>query len=545
MIKKEDMSSNTAQTLQNNEYSILNPGPVCRTKGKDGKDENIRLNQVCSIDSVMQELKKCRYSFEKALKNISPLFSDDKLSVMVYEDAIIHIRKVLRSKTQRRSSSYDKTIRLYLLLRVLNIIGILHVSKEDLMKATGGGKKKNFNLAIKDLESAGLVKENILYNNLTGRTYNAYCANPIDFKITSNESFIEYTYDATSLQKYQTCKGVHIDESFLIMNHCDGKGEVLIPSFRETFTGWYDELLILSDSDEAVPARPGHFSPKDGRFYHMFHQLPRATRESRVWWDGEYLIEKWDANASFFLVLCYTLRNRDWGNDWDRRKIFKETEYMAELCLQGDFYRVIQNHYNKNSKYKKTREKIKVLCHTYKAKYWNYLFKNDGTYKKYPYVQELIPIDSYFKEKFPAIREYILNSKTIREKNPDYRMLKEKRNGRLYREDNEYKNISALLREVMPNEFQLISEGVCRVLYEQYGIKSITVHDAIYIKKSDAFRCPNINNILRRLLNLPALPAHPQATILNPAFSDGHVESELVQYQFNLNTPNMTQLRVY
>ena len=211
---------------------------------------------------------------------------------------------------------------------------------------------------------------------------------------------------------------------------------------------------------------------------------------------------------------------------------------MAELCLRGEFYCTIQNYYNRNSKYKKTREEIKVLCHTYKAKYSDYLFKKDGTYKNYPYVQKLIPIDSYFKENFPSIREYILNSEVIIEKNPDYRMLKEKRNGTLYRDKSEYKRISALLREVMPNEFRLISEGVCGVLYDQYGIKAITVHDAIYMKKSDVMHCPDINNILRRLLNLP------QSTIFNPAYSDGYVAAEPVMYQFNLNTPNLTQLRV-
>ena len=537
MNYNEAMSSNTAQTLQNNEYSIFNPGPVCRTNEKDSNGENSRLNSVCSIDSVKQELKKCGYAFERAIKNFSPLFSDSKLSVMVYEDAINHIGKELRAKTPRRSSSYDKTIRLYCLLRVLNMAGLIYVCQEDLIRATGGGKKKNFNLAIKDLVAVGLVRENVLYNNLSGRTYNAYCAYPFNYEIVTKDSIIEYTYDATSLYKYQQCKCVLLDKSFLPTNQCDD-AEVPAPSFRAMFTGWYDELLIMSESEALPASRFGHFSPKDGRFYHLFHQLPRAIRESRVWWDGECLIEKWDANASFFLVMCYTLRNRDWKNDWDRRKIFKETQHMAELCLRGEFYCTIQNYYNRNSKYKKTREEIKVLCHTYKAKYSDYLFKKDGTYKNYPYVQKLIPIDSYFKENFPSIREYILNSEVIIEKNPDYRMLKEKRNGTLYRDKSEYKRISALLREVMPNEFRLISEGVCGVLYDQYGIKAITVHDAIYMKKSDVMHCPDINNILRRLLNLP------QPTIFNPAYSDGYVAAEPVMYQFNVNTPAITQLRV-
>ena len=38
----------------------------------------------------------------------------------------------------------------------------------------------------------------------------------------------------------------------------------------------------------------------------------------------------------------------------------------------------------------------------------------------------------------------------------------------------------------MPYEFQLFSLGLCKDLFDLYRIKSVTVHDAIYMKASDA-----------------------------------------------------------
>ena len=38
----------------------------------------------------------------------------------------------------------------------------------------------------------------------------------------------------------------------------------------------------------------------------------------------------------------------------------------------------------------------------------------------------------------------------------------------------------------MPYEFQLISIGLCKRIYNKYGIRCLTVHDAIYMKQSDS-----------------------------------------------------------
>lgn len=64
--------------------------------------------------------------------------------------------------------------------------------------------------------------------------------------------------------------------------------------------------------------------------------------------------------------------------------------------------------------------------------------------------------------------------------------------------------------------------------------------DTLFLFNRDDSDCRGLRS-LRTLLSLPSLP---QPTILNPAYSDGYVAAEPVMYQFNVNTPNLTQLRV-
>ena len=492
-----------------------------------------------SKDDVKLELVKCNRFSQKTIKCFSSPYSGD-FKITAYEESIVTLRRLLKEHTKRRSSSYDKTIRLYTLIRVLNIMNIFHVSMDDFIRILGGGKKKSIREALADLESAQLVKKYRLFNNKSRNCYNAYCAYPLEDKPKNMKSTIVYQYDSTVLNKnYTNIKGLNVDKAYLDVNQ-DKTTEIVTPSFRTLFTNWYNELYIIDENGQYVPPKVGHFSDKDHRFYHNFHLLKKEVRLSTVWWNHINLTEIWDANASFFLVLCYMLRNEKWNDKDMERKIHNETERMLNLCLRRIFYDEILCYYNRNSEYEKDREEIKKLCQAYKTRWRSYFLKKDGNYKGYKYLTKYIPIDHYFLENFPAIRDYILDSQVVIEENEKAGSYSIGPNGRWYKEP-DTKRVSTLHRNVISCEFELISEGICKILYEEYGIKSVTVHDAIYIKITDVPYCPYINNILRRLLNLPSLP---QSTIFNPAYSDGYVAAEPVMCQFNLNTPAITPLRV-
>lgn len=498
-----------------------------------------KTSNLDSYNDVKRDLVKCNRFAQRTIKCFSTPFSSN-FAITVYEEAIITLRRRLKEYSKRRSSSYDKTIRLYALIRVLNIMNIFHISIDDFIRILGGGKKKSIRKALTDLESAQLLKKYRLFNDKTRNCYNAYCAYPLEEKIKNRSTTMSYQYDSTILkEKYSNIKGLNVDNAYLDVNQ-DETTEIVTPSFRTIFTSWYNELYIIDEKGQYVPPKVGHFSDKDHRFYHNFHLQSKEVRLSTVWWNRINLTEIWDANASFFLVLCYMLRNKKWDNIHTKHKIHQETERMLNLCLRRIFYDEILCYYNRNSEYEKDREEIKKLCQAYKTRWRSYYLKKDGNYKGYKYLKKYIPIDQYFSENFPAIRDYILNSQVVIEENEKAGSYSTGPNDRRYKEP-DTKKVSTLHRNVISCEFKLISEGICKILYEEYGLKSVTVHDAIYIKITDVPYCPHITPILRRLLNLPSLP---QPTILNPAYSDGYVAAEPVMYQFNVNTPNLAQLRV-
>ena len=156
-----------------------------------------------SHNDVKRELIKCNHFAQKTIKCFSPLDSCN-FTITVYEESILALRRLLKEHTKRRSSSYDKTIRLYALIRVLNIMNIFHIGMDDLIRMLGGGKKKSIREALVDLESAQLIKKFSLYNNRSRNCYNAYCAYPLEDKPKNMKSTIVYQYDSTALNENYT-----------------------------------------------------------------------------------------------------------------------------------------------------------------------------------------------------------------------------------------------------------------------------------------------------------------------------------------------------
>lgn len=524
-----------------NQPSIMDDGlfsPTCQLL-RAHKHDDSRITG--SKYDMYKELKRCRQFPQITIKCFSHPLVEDNLEITVYEDTIWKLRHLLKENTKRRSSSFDKTIRLYVLLRVLNTIGMYHIEKKDLIALLGGGKKKNFNMALEDLETLNLVKQFTFYNDKTGHYYNAYCAQPYDCEVQNTETVVVYKYESSLLNYVKDLKDIYVDEAWIDVNQNNPRGQVVL-SYTTTFMRWYEELDYTDQSVLKYAPKPAHFSQKNGRLYHLFHDMHKEDREKTILWEGEYIVEHWDANASFFLSMSYMFLNKEFEDKHRQNMIRAESRKMAELCLRGRFYDKVLRFYNEHAKYNKNRDEIKVLCQKYKTRWRSYYFRKDGEYKKYKYLNCIKFIDMFFAEQFPYIRDYILDSEVVVEENPDGGKTLQGCNGCRYKAK-DTKKVLLLDREVMPFEFKLISEGICKILYEQHAIKSLTVHDAIYIKKSDVQRCPDINTILRTLLNLP----QPEpSSLFNPTFPDWAFEDEskLYQYQFNVNTPNVTQFRV-
>ena len=262
--------------------------------------------------------------------------------------------------------------------------------------------------------------------------------------------------------------------------------------FGEKFVGWYDEL-----SFNGRPALPGHFSQKDGRFYHSLHEYPKERRFKEITWDGEPIVEAWDAHSAFFIVLGYYLRDVYDGEIY----YYDEAAHLMEMAVTDTLYSSIQNYHNERAVIKLTREETKKNVQMYKNYQRKTLFRKDGKIKNCWWCYRFRYIDEFFKSNFPKIRNLLLDYP--RKTEPDlkhYRFVLHD-DGRLYYEP-KTKNVSEITYVIMPHEFELISLGICRDLWDIYGIKSVTVHDAIYMKVSDYRRKVDIDHLLRCRLGL-------------------------------------------
>lgn len=95
-----------------------------------------------------------------------------------------------------------------------------------------------------------------------------------------------------------------------------------------------------------------------------------------------------------------------------------------------------------------------------------------------------VDIDRFFKIYFPDLRNIILNYSYRYEVNKEKPTVTVHRNGKTFERKN-MKRIKNMHRDIAKFEIPLIVKGICRKLESKYGVKPITVHDAIYMKESD------------------------------------------------------------
>ena len=156
------------------------------------------------------------------------------------------------------------------------------------------------------LEEHSLIKCNNRFNPRTQRPYYTYRVYSFDFENSSSTISIEYNLpDLISKIVFRKTK-YHVvcsdddnipsssNSSSPIYSHTDSLLDTEERTFCQQFIRWYDEL---SFEDGSVYPN-AHFSEKDGRLYHQFHQISKEERENNVYWDGEHVIEAWDAHSA-------------------------------------------------------------------------------------------------------------------------------------------------------------------------------------------------------------------------------------------------------
>lgn len=185
-----------------------------------------------------------------------------------------------------------------------------------------------------------------------------------------------------------------------------------------------------------------------GRWYHPFHEFTKKFRETVLTFEGEHIKEIFDISASDMHMLAKYLENID---DIPQNELIK-----FQKDVKNDFRKKFGS--RKDGKCTaKVKKAFKVYLNMKKERYDCLRFNS-------------LPakIDEYFIENYPHIREYV-------------------------------KNTNDIWQISMNEEFNIMSDQMVNEL-EKHGIKSLTCHDAIYVKQSA--QVPNIKKMFYQNLDL-------------------------------------------
>ncbi|MCR5313349.1 MAG: hypothetical protein K6E54_06870 [Bacteroidaceae bacterium] len=408
------------------------------------------------------------------------------LMVFISSDAVNGMRTIL-SKDKPIGKALKNIVKTYTFLYWMNKNGQIHVPKEDLVKMiyTDERHRNRFKRALNILEEANLIKVTYNPSNKGQKPYYTYKTYTFEYNHTSDkEEIFEYKIPINSCftlfgEKFLSCLiNNNQPSSFSHIYPTNSLSYNNIDTFEKQFLGWYDEL---SFGNMVVPT--GRFSEKDKRFYQYFHTMPKEERLSTVMWNGEHVVEVWDAHSAFFIVMGYYLKYfKEYETEQERDKFIKEADLMMKLAVNDRLYSSLQKYHNEHALSPVTcitRDGMKKEVQRYISKSYKRLFNTNGERTKYLDAQWCRYIDEYFQRNFPNIRLWILNY-------PRHKEIKDVVDGNGMTHKNQLVSVSEIHHDIMPFEFELVSIGLCKDIYKLFKIKSVTVHDAIYMKTSDA-----------------------------------------------------------
>ena len=452
------------------------------------------------------------------------------LRVKVSRTYVKEMRTALEDITQLKR---ERCIHLYLFIAYCNSKNVFYLLRSDLCKSFIGTKAPSEDMVsecTRILEGRKLITISF-YKTKSGNRVNEYVANVPRIKEDRQTETFEFGIGKSLDGMFAGEKSRKVDEAILPpklplsqptntqVEQFDTKGQSgkntsPFGEYKDGFTdGFLQEYTKLTYTNGIYVGTELPIWQTDGRIHHKFHEISKAVRASDVLWDGEHITEIWDAHNAFFVLLYARLLSLNKGN-------IKDVRQFGELALSGKLYDKVQTVLGWQG-YNVSRDRVKELLNRYKNTTRNKLFypQQDGQKwrkrkgaasldcilksKWYPNLSTVFDnfnnhcmgsslsnfvmnhlirrIDEDFMINYPTVRDYLLDYPT-RTEIEEYETLKKRQ------KKTRKKIVSNLQRDITPLEFRLISEGICRTLFYEYGIKSLTVHDAIYVKVSDAER---------------------------------------------------------
>lgn len=448
------------------------------------------------------------------------------LRVRVSRTYVKEMRTTLEDVTPLKR---ERCIHLYLFITFCNSKNVFYLLRSDLSKSFIGAKAPSEDMVS---ECTHLLEERKFittsyYKTKSGNRVNQYVATVSRIIEDRQTETFEFGIGDSLAGMFAGKKTHKVDEGILPpklslsqptntqVEQFDTKGQSgkntsPFGEYKDGFTdGFLQEYTKLTYTNGIYVGTELPIWQTDGRIHHKFHEISKAVRASDVLWDGEHITEIWDAHNAFFVLLYAKLLILDKGrykDVWEYGNLVKSGELydkMQAVCgleISRDRIKEAMNRYKNTTRDKLFKKNDKdpnrrlykgyyasidwvverghyenlemAIDHFNKGHMWSWLSEAVSKYI-------IRCIDEYFANCFPTVRDYLLDYPT-RTETEEY--ITPKTRETKTRE----KIVSNLQRDITPLEFRFISNGMCRILREQYGIKCLTVHDAIYVKHSDA-----------------------------------------------------------
>ena len=247
------------------------------------------------------------------------------------------------------------------------------------------------------------------------------------------------------------------------------------PWSLDLFLSFYNRLWIkdLAGNFDTLRTTRMHEVEKgmrdDNRIYTGFHTLDKTIR-SRVYMDNEPLVECFDVHNCHATLINAILP--------DSIPAAEKDLYISKT-ISGTFYEDVMSWVNSSFSANWNRDFTKTAVNKYLNLSRNTIDKANKAKKSVH--AEAVCVDAYFSTLFPSIREFITNTP---KKNSDKDTL------------------NYMLNVVETN---IITNHICKDLYEKYDIHAISLHDGIFVKLSDCSRMPNVVKEFNELISYYSL----------------------------------------
>ena len=247
------------------------------------------------------------------------------------------------------------------------------------------------------------------------------------------------------------------------------------PWSLDLLLSFYDRLWIkdLAGNFDTLRTTRMHEVEKgmrdDNRIYTGFHMLDKSIR-SRVYMDNEPLVECFDVHNCHATLINAILPDSIPASEKDL--------YLSKT-ISGTFYEDVMSWVNSRYSASWNREFTKTAVNKYLNLSRNTIDKANKAKKSVH--AEAVCVDAYFSTLFPSIREFITNT-------PKKKSDKD--------------TLNYMLNVVETN---IITNHICKDLYEHYNIDAISLHDGIFVKLSDCSRMPNVVKEFNELISYYSL----------------------------------------